>query len=218
MNQEREIATILLEKKAVTLNIEEPYTYVSGIRSPIYCDNRRLTFFPRERKTICQAFYQQIHALQPDVIAGTASSAISWAAWVAEKLEKPMVYIRKAAKGYGKQQRIEGGDIQGKAVVVIEDLVSTGGSSLNAVHACREAGADVLGMAAIFTYEFANAVQQFQEANCNILFLTNFTTLTQVAAEHEFIDRDKLALIQEWNKDPKNWGPKYGFPNAEPKN
>lgn len=215
MTLEHEIAKILLEKKAVTLNVEEPYTYVSGIRSPVYCDNRLLTFFPRERKRICQAFYTLIKDLQPGVIAGTASSAIPWAAWVAEKLERPMVYIRKQSKGHGKKQLIEGGDIHGKSVVVIEDLVSTGGSSLNAVEACREAGADVLAMAAIFTYQFDKARQKFEEANCKVKFLTNFTILTQVAAEYDFIDEKNLTLIQEWNKDPQGWGPKHGFPNAK---
>ena len=218
MLQEREIAKILLETKAVTLNVEEPYTYVSGIRSPIYCDNRRLIFFSGERKIICQAFRKHIEPFMPDVIAGTATSAIPWAAWVAEKLEKPMVYIRKTSKGYGKEQLIEGGDIRGETVVVIEDLVSTGGSSLNAVNACRETGANVLAMVAIFTYEFAHVIQKFQEANCDVKFLTNFSTLTEVAAEHQFIDKEQLALIQEWNKDPQGWGPKHGFPNAKPKN
>lgn len=218
MAHEREIAKILLEKEAVTLNVEEPYTYVSGIRSPIYCDNRRLIFFPLARKTICQAFYKRIVPFDPDVIAGTASSAIPWAAWIAEKLEKPMVYIRKASKGYGKQQRIEGGDIYGKTVVVVEDLVSTGGSSLNAVNACHKVGANVLAMVAIFTYEFAEVVPKFQTIECEVRFLTNFTILTQVAAEQQFIQQDQLALVQEWNKDPQRWGPKHGFPNAESKN
>lgn len=213
MSKEREIAKILLEKKAVTLNIQEPYTYVSGIRSPIYCDNRILTFFPQERKVICKAFHEMIKDFSPGVIAGTASSAISWAAWVAEKLEKPMVYIRKQSKGYGKQQLIEGGDISGKRLVVLEDLVSTGGSSLNAVEACREAGAEVLAMTAIFTYQFEQADQKFHEANCHVMFLTNFTTLTETAAEYGFIDADHLSTIQEWNKDPQGWGPQHGFPN-----
>jgi orotate phosphoribosyltransferase len=218
MPQEHEIAKILLEKQAVTLNVETPYTYVSGIRSPSYCDNRRLIFFPQERRRICQAFCRQVEPLMPDMIAGIATSAIPWAAWVAEQLEKPLVYIRKESKGYGKQQLIEGGDIQGKTVVVIEDLVSTGGSSLNAVNACREASAKVLALVAIFTYEFANVVQKFQDVPCEVRFLTNFTTLTQVAAEYRFIDQSQLALIQEWNKDPQDWGPRLGFPNAEPKN
>jgi orotate phosphoribosyltransferase len=213
MMHKKNIAKILLEKQAVTLNATEPYTYASGIRIPIYCDNRRLTFFPNARKTIIQAFVERVQPFEAEVIAGTASSAISWAAWVAGELELPMVYIRKAAKGYGKQQLIEGGDIEGKRVVVIEDLVSTGGSSLNAVQACREAGAEVLAMAAIFTYEFDQARQQFEEAVCQAIFLSNFSALTQVAADQRVIEADQLSLIQEWNRDPQNWGPKYGFPN-----
>lgn len=212
------IARILLEKQAVTLNVTEPYTYASGIRSPIYCDNRRLIFFPPERKMIWQAFCQQVAPFQPDVIAGTATGAIAWASWVAEELGKPLVYIRKASKGYGRDKLVEGGEIAGKTVVVIEDLVSTGGSSLSAVHACRDEGAKVLALAAIFTYEFPEVAPKFEALSCALRFLTNFTTLTQVAAEHRFIETDQLAKIQEWNRDPHGWGPKYGFPNAEPKN
>jgi len=206
MTYEYDIARILLEKQAVTLNVKEPYTYVSGIRSPIYCDNRRLTFYPSERAILCRAFAAYVQPFQPDVIAGTASSAISWAAWVAAKSDKPLVYIRKAAKGYGKQQLIEGGDIAGKTVVVIEDLVSTGGTSLNAVNACREAGANVLAMIAIFTYEFEGVEQKFRAAGCEVRFLTNFTTLTQTAAEHNLIEQDQLELIRAWRLDPQNWG------------
>jgi orotate phosphoribosyltransferase len=214
MSQEYDIAKILLEQRAVTLNLAEPYTFASGIRSPIYCDNRRLIFFPHERKVISQAFRQQIELFTPDVIAGTASGAIAWAAWVAEALEIPMVYIRKASKGYGQQQPIEGGDVQGKTVVVVEDLVSTGGSSLNVVNACREARANVPALIAIFTYEFPEITQKLDEVRSEARFLSNFTTLTQVAAEHQWIKQDELAIIREWNKDPYGWGPKHGFPNA----
>ena len=213
-----EIAKILLEKNAVTLNTEEPYTYVSGIRSPIYCDNRTLTFYPEQRKIICDAFIEIVKELDPEVIAGTASPAISWAAWVAAKLEKPMVYIRKKSKDYGKEKLIEGGDINNKKVVVIEDLISTGGSSMNAVEACKEAGADVLAMVAIFTYEFEKAKKLFADGNCKAIFLTDFTTLTNVAAENNFLDKDKLELVQEWSRDPSGWGPKHGFPLGEKKN
>ena len=213
-----EVAKILLEKKAVTLNTKEPYTYVSGIRSPIYCDNRVLTSYPPSRKVICKAFNKIVEELNPEVIAGTASSAIAWAAWIAEKLSKPMVYIRKKSKDYGKEKLIEGGDITGKKVVVIEDLVSTGGSSINAVEACRQAGADIIAMVAIFTYEFEKAKKKFEESNCKSHFLTDFSTLVEVAAENNFIDKDNLSLVQEWNKDPAGWGPKHGFPLGEKKN
>jgi orotate phosphoribosyltransferase len=213
MTHAREIARILLKKQAVTLNAKEPYTYASGIRSPIYCDNRKLIFFPKERDIIADAFAEELRAFDPDVIAGTASGAIAWAAWTAQKLEKPMIYIRKASKGYGRQKLIEGGEIAGKTVVVIEDLVSTGGSSLSAVNACREAGATVVAMVAIFTYQFRDVAEKFDAVGCQLRFLSDFTNLTQVAADDQLITQKQLGLIQEWNQDPHNWGPKHGFPN-----
>ncbi|MCF7861353.1 orotate phosphoribosyltransferase [Candidatus Woesearchaeota archaeon] len=218
MEKSSQIANILMDKKAVTINATEPYTYVSGIRSPIYCDNRRLMYYPEERKAITTAFVDKIKELNPDIIAGTASSAICWAAWIADELQKPMVYVRKKSKGYGQNKLIEGGDIDGKKVVVVEDLVSTGGSSVNAVESCRLAGADVIAMIAIFTYEFEKARKKFEEAKCDTFFLTTFSELTKVAAENNIVDTQKLDLVQSWNADPAGWGPKNGFPNAEPKN
>lgn len=214
-NMKEDIAKILLDTKAITINTTNPYTYTSGIRSPIYCDNRVLIYHVKERKKIIDLFVEKIKDLDIDVIAGTATSAIPWACWIAEKLNKPTVYIRKRGKGYGKDKLVEGGDINDKKVVVVEDLVSTGGSSFNAVQACIDVGADVKMMAAIFTYEFENSKKRFEEINCKIDFLTNFSTLVKVAADNNFIEKDKLELIQEWNKDPKGWGPKYGFPNKE---
>ncbi len=218
VDKKEEIANTLLKIKAVTLNLENPYTYVSGVRSPIYCDNRLLTFYPEERSVIIDSFVDVIKDLDPDVIAGTASSAISWAAWVAEKLNKPMVYIRKKGKDYGTEKLVEGGDVKGKKVVVVEDLVSTGGSSMNAVETCREAGADVLAMVAIFTYEFERSKRLFEEGNCKVSFLSDFSTLTKVAAEIGYIDKENLGMIQEWNQNPQEWGPKYGFPLGDKKN
>jgi orotate phosphoribosyltransferase len=217
-NTKEKIAKILLERKAVTLNANEPYTYVSGMRSPIYCDNRTLIFSPAARKEICKAFNDILKDIDCDVIAGTASSAVPWAAWIAQKLEKPMVYIRKKEKDYGREKLVEGGDLSGKKVIVIEDLVSTGGSSLNAVMACKNEGAEVVLMAAIFTYEFADAKKMFADAGCKTFFLTDFTTLTTVAAKNNFLGKDSLSLVQEWSKDAKGWGPKHGFPLGEKKN
>lgn len=212
------IAEILLKRKAVTLDAKEPYTFVSGIRSPIYCDNRLLTSYPKDRKEICKAFIEKVKEMDAEVIAGTASSAISWAAWIAAKLDKPMVYIRKKGKDYGKEQLIEGGDINGKKVVVIEDLVSTGGSSMNAVQSCRDAGGEVVAMVAIFTYEFEKAESKFEEGRCKTVFLTDFSTLVEVAAEKGYIEEEHLKLVKEWNSDPSGWGPKHGFPLGEKKN
>ncbi len=212
------IAKILLEKKAVTLNAKEPYTYVSGIRSPIYCDNRLLTFYPEERSEIVAAFVEKVKELSPEIIAGTASSAISWAAWIAHELKMPMVYIRKKGKGYGQNRLIEGGDIKDKKVVVIEDLVSTGGSSLNAVESCKDAGGDVVGMVAIFTYGFNDAQESFFEKGCRAEFLTDFSTLIDVAGKEGLLEQDEIETVRQWNKDPSGWGPANGFPLGEKKN
>ncbi len=211
MNKE-EIAKILLEKKAVTLNVKEPYTYVSGIRSPVYCDNRSLAAYTLERKKIVDAFISILMNLEYDIIAGTSTAGIQWAAWIAYALEKPMAYIRSGKKAHGKGRQIEGAIVKGKKVVVIEDLVSTGGSSMNAVESCKEEGAEVVAMVAIFTYGFEKAKRKFEEANCKTIFLTDFTTLVNVAAENNFIDKENLEIVQEWNKDPAGWGPKHGFP------
>jgi len=217
-NIEKEVARILLEKKAVTLNVEEPYTYVSGIRSPIYCDNRLLNFFPEEREIIVKGFVDIIREMNPEIIAGTATGAISWGAWIAAELKKPFVYIRKQSKDYGRAKLIEGGDINGKKVVVIEDLASTGGSSMNAVESTREAGAEVLAMVGIFTYNLKKATEKFEAGNCKTVFLTNFDILAQVAAENNFIDEESLNMVLDWNKNPGEWGPKHGFPLGEQKN
>ena len=213
-----EIAKVLLEKKAVTLDADEPYTYVSGIRSPIYCDNRVLTFYPDARKKVTEEFVRIIRDIDPEVIAGTASSAISWAAWIADVLGKPMVYIRKKEKEYGQALLIEGGDISGRKVVVVEDLVSTGGSSWNAVKSCKEAGAEVVAMAAIFTYGFEKAKKLFKDGACRTFFLTDFETLVTVASENDYLDKERLGIVREWNQDPSGWGPAHGFPLGEKKN
>jgi len=218
MSTEKEVAKILLDVNAVKLNPEEPFTYVSGIRSPIYCDNRVLTFFVDERRKIVSEFVEKIKDLDCDVIAGTASSAISWGAWVAEVLGKPMVYIRKKSKGYGADKLIEGGDVSGKKVIVVEDLITTGGSSVNAALACKEAGAEVVKVVAIFQYEFEKAVKKFEEAGFEFITLSSFDVLVEVAKETGAVAEDKIDMVLEWRKNPPEWGPAHGFPNAEPKN
>lgn len=217
MNKE-EIAKILLEKKAVTLNVKEPYTFVSGARSPIYCDNRSLAAFPEERKRIVDAFISALKDMEYDIIAGTATAGIQWAAWIADKLEKPMAYIRGSSKKHGKGNQIEGATIKGKKIVVIEDVVSTGGSSMGAVEACREAGADVVAMISIFTYEYESSKKLFKESDCKTIFLTDFTTLIKVATENSYIEKENADIIIGWGKDPAGWGPKHGFTLGEKKN
>lgn len=213
-----EVAGILLRTGAVRLNVKEPFTFVSGIRSPIYCDNRILISFPEERRIISRMFNNIVRKAGPDAVAGVASSAVPWASWVAEGLGLPMCYIRKKAKDYGKEEVIEGMDISGKRVVVIEDLVSTGGSSMNAVQACRDAGAEVLGLAAIFTYGFEKARELFRKNSCTTYFLTDFRTLIKNAAESRIIEKSMIDRVMEWSAEPSGWGPKYGFPLGQKKN
>ncbi|MFW5991166.1 MAG: orotate phosphoribosyltransferase [Candidatus Nanoarchaeia archaeon] len=211
--EKKEVAKILLKKNAVTLNTENPYTYSSGIRSPIYCDNRLLAAFPQERKKIVEGFIDILKELEFDILGGTSTAGIQWAAWIAEKLEKPMCYIRGSAKKHGKGKQIEGAPVDGKKVVVIEDLISTGGSSFEAVEAVEANGGKVSDIVAIFTYELRPAKEKFQDYNVSTL--TDFSTLAEVAKEEGYIDQNQLESAKEWNKNPKEWGPNHGFPNAK---
>jgi orotate phosphoribosyltransferase len=151
------------------------------------------------------------------VIAGTATAGIPWASWIADSVGKPMAYIRSEKKEHGAGKQIEGADVSGKKVVVVEDLISTGGSSFNAVQACRDAGATVSAIVAIFTYEFPKAARTFHDGNCKAMALCSFSILVQVAKEMQFLTDQELALVLEWNKDAQNWGPRHGFLNAAPK-
>ena len=211
----KEISKILLEKKAVTLNVDEPYTYVSGIRSPIYTDNRVLNYYPDARKTIIEAFVEKLIGEDFDVVAGVATGAISWGAWVAQALDKPFVYVRKKSKGYGQDKRVEGGDITGKKVLVIEDMASTGGSSVRAVEAVRNEGGTVDTLAMIFTYNLKKASANFKEAKLNVICLTDIETVVETASDQDMIAKDKIEMVLDWKEDPPGWGPKNGFPNVE---
>ncbi|MGF2143983.1 orotate phosphoribosyltransferase [Vagococcus fluvialis] len=203
----REIAEKLLEIKAVALSPNEPFTWASGMKSPIYCDNRLTMSFPEVRRAIAKGLAEKIKTDFPDVevIAGTATAGIPHAAWVAEVLDLPMVYIRGKAKDHGKKNQIEGQISEGQKMVVIEDLISTGGSVLEACVAAENEGANVLGVAAIFTYELPKGIENFKEANMTFMTLTNYTELIDVATEKQYIAESDVALLQEWKKDPKNW-------------
>ena len=213
MNEE--IARILLEKKAVTLNAKDPFTFVSGIRSPVYCDNRRMIAYPEEREQIVDAFINESKNYVFDIVAGTSTAGIPWASWISEELRKPMAYIRGAKKGHGAGNQIEGADVDGKKVLIIEDLISTGGSSFSAVKTVREGGGSCVAVVAIFTYDFKKAGKIFKEGDCELLTITNFSTLVNVAKKDGILTDRELALVLSWNKDPQNWGPKHGFPNAD---
>lgn len=208
---EKEVAKILLEAKAVTLSPKEPYTFVSGIKSPIYCDNRLLISYPEKREAIVLSFLEKIKDLEFDIVAGTATAGISWAAWIAKELKKPMAYIRGEKKEHGKGNQIEGKIEKGQKVLIIEDLISTGGSSFSAVEAVREVGAIVTDCVAIFTYEMEKANKKFQEGNCNLITLSNFSALAETAVEFNFINADEKETVLEWNKSPAEWGKKRGF-------
>ncbi|MFH1182522.1 MAG: orotate phosphoribosyltransferase [Candidatus Woesearchaeota archaeon] len=207
---EVEVAEILLKNNAVTLRPDKPFTYVSGIISPIYCDNRLLMSNVAERRKIVDFYLEAIkkNNLDADVIAGTESAGIPWSAWIAERLNKPMIFVRKKQKDHGKENRIEGVMQKGAKVLVIEDLVSTGGSSLAAVESVREQGGDVVACLAIFSFQMASAEKNFADARCKLVALSNFWTLVRVAAENGYIKKEEQALVLEWSKNPEQWGRK----------
>lgn len=207
MNIKQTIAKDLLEIEAVFLSPNQPFTWASGIKSPIYCDNRITMSYPKVRKEIAQGLAEKIKQEFPEVevIAGTATAGIPHAAWVAEILDLPMVYIRSKAKAHGKGNQIEGRIFEGQKMVVIEDLISTGGSVLEAAEAAKREGADVLGVAAIFTYELPKGKANFEAAGLPLVTLTNYSVLIEFALENKTIDETELALLKEWKKDPENW-------------
>lgn len=204
---EQQVSQNLLAIKAVFLSPNEPFTWASGIKSPIYCDNRLTMSFPKVRRLIAKGLAEKIKKQFPEVevIAGTATAGIPHAAWVAEILDLPMVYIRSKAKDHGKGNQIEGQITPGQKMVVIEDLISTGGSVLEACQAAKREGADVLGVAAIFTYELTKGATNFNTAQLPLVTLTNYTTLIQTALEEGYISEDDLALLTAWKHDPENW-------------
>jgi len=203
----RNTARHLLESKAVILQPAEPFTWASGWLSPIYCDNRITLSYPAVRTYIKEAFRQTISEQfgTPDLIAGVATGAIAQGALVAEAMDLPFIYVRASAKDHGRQNLVEGRMEPGRKVVVVEDLVSTGGSSLKAVEAIREAGGEVTGMAAIFSYGFPEAEKRFKEAGVKLITLSNYNTLVKMAFETDYITGKEMDLLQEWRKDPAAW-------------
>ncbi len=203
----KEVAKSLLDIKAVSLSPQNPYTWASGIRSPIYCDNRVTMSFPAVRKQIAQGLADLIKEKYPDaeVIAGTATAGIPHAAWIADILDLPMVYIRSKAKDHGTGRKIEGKITEGQKMVVVEDLISTGGSVIEASKAAELEGANVLGSVAIFTYELAKGTKNFADAGLAIDTLSNYSTLLEVAHETSYITEAEMDLLKDWSKDPENW-------------
>ncbi|WP_353418773.1 orotate phosphoribosyltransferase [Staphylococcus warneri] len=196
----KEIAKALLDIKAVSLSPNDLFTWSSGIKSPIYCDNRVTLGFPLVRNAIRDGLIQLINEKFEDVevISGTATAGIPHAAYISEKMELPMNYVRSKSKSHGKQNQIEGAKSEGKKVVVIEDLISTGGSSITAVDALKESGAEVLGVVAIFTYGLAKADETFKEAKIPFYTLSNYNELIEVAKEQGEISEDDIKTLVEW--------------------
>lgn len=204
---DRELAQALLEIEAVTLSPDAPFTWASGLHSPIYCDNRRTLAYPTLRRQIAAAFAARVAAQNwpVDVVAGTATAGIPHAAWLADRLDKPMAYVRSAPKGHGKENQIEGVVHPGDAVVLVEDLISTGGSALQAVEALRAAGAAVVGVAAIFTYGFPETAQRFADAQVDLSVLSDFRALHAVARAEGLLSQAAASALADWQRAPEAW-------------
>lgn len=207
MTLAKEIARDLLKIKAVYLKPEEPFTWASGIKSPIYTDNRVTLAYPETRTLIEDGFVEKIRAEFPDVevIAGTATAGIPHGAIIADKMNLPFAYIRSKPKDHGAGNQIEGRVAPGQKMLVIEDLISTGGSVLDAIAAAKREGADVIGAAAIFTYELPKAEKNFNDAGVKLVTLSNYTELIHLAEQEGYINAEGLALLKRFKEDQENW-------------
>ena len=205
----KKTAELLLQIKAIKLSPEEPYTWTSGWKSPIYCDNRVSLSYPPVRVYLKEQMAKIVEDEfgKPDVIAGVATGAIAIGVLVAQELGVPFVYVRPEPKKHGRQNQIEGVLESGQNVVVIEDLISTGKSSLAAVEALKEAGATVKGMVAIFSYGFEMAAQNFKNQNVNLSTLSNYEILLEQALDSQYISQKELSLLRDWRSNPGEWKP-----------
>ena len=203
----KQVAKDLLSIKAVTLSPEEPFTWASGIKSPIYCDNRLTISYPEVRKRIAKGIADIIREKYPEteVIAGTATAGIPHGAIIADKMNLPFAYIRSKPKDHGAGNQIEGRVVKGEKMVVVEDLISTGGSVLDAVAAAEREGADVIGVVAIFTYELPKAEKNFADAGVKLVTLSNYTELIKVAKVQGYITADGLQLLKKFKENQETW-------------
>jgi orotate phosphoribosyltransferase len=202
------IAANLLKIKAIRLSPTAPFTWASGLKSPIYCDNRITLSYPDVRNRICNAFVELVRRLYPDVelVAGVATGAIAHGMLVADRLNLPFVYVRSSPKSHGLANRIEGEYRREQKVVVIEDLISTGQSSIAAVEALKEAGCNVLGLLAIFSYQLEQADENFTSAGVELTTLTNYSELIGVAVSTGVVNASQLQLLKSWHENPESWG------------
>ena len=206
-NSANKTAELLLQINAIKLNPENPFTWASGWKSPIYCDNRIILSYPTIRNYIREEMAKQVESLygKPDVIAGVATGAIGIGILVAEAMGLPFVYVRPEPKSHGRKNQIEGHLESGQSVVVIEDLISTGKSSLNAVNALKDVGAEVKGMVAIFSYGFDIAGQNFQQANVQLHTLSNYEHLISQASSTNYIKEEQSQTLLQWRNAPQQW-------------
>lgn len=206
-NAQIEVTKRLLAINTIKIQPEHPFTWASGWKSPIYCDNRKILSFPETRTFICSQFVKLVREKYPDAeaIAGVATGAIAHGVLVAEVMQLPFIYVRSKPKGHGLENLIEGDIRPGTKVVIIEDLISTGGSSLGAAEAIRNYGAEVLGMLAIFTYNFPLATKNFFEANIGLTTLSNYNLLLKLAYESGEITDSQLESLNNWRKNPETW-------------
>jgi orotate phosphoribosyltransferase len=211
MELSKNCAKYLLEIKAIKLSPAEPFTWASGLKSPIYCDNRKTLSYPQIRTFIRDGLVEMVKGKYPDVevIAGVATGAIAQGALVAEALELPFVYVRSEEKKHGLTNIVEGVVEAGQKVVVMEDLVSTGQSSLKAANALRDMGCNVLGMVAIFTYNLPIAAQRFEEAKLFLHTLTNYPVLVEKAAAEGYIKEKEIETLNQWSQDPAAWAEQF---------
>lgn len=201
----KQIAEALLQIEAVTLSPTEPYTWSSGLKSPIYCDNRLTLSFPKVRQVIVDGLVKSVNPTEVDVIAGTATAGIPHGALLADRLGLPFIYVRSSAKGHGKGNQIEGRFEAGARVLVIEDLLSTGMSSIDAAQAIREGGGEVTGIQAIFSYGLPVLEKNLANANLSATSLTTFSELIEVAENTGVLNRSELDSLRDWQEDPRAW-------------
>ncbi|MDD4332709.1 MAG: orotate phosphoribosyltransferase [Patescibacteria group bacterium] len=205
---ERDVARTLLTVGAVILNLTKPFRFRSGILSPIYTDNRKLLGYVGERDSIATAMVDAVKNMDFEVVVGTATAGIPWATLVAERLGLPLAYCRAEEKDHGLGKKLEGADVVGKKVLVIEDLISSGGSSGKVIENCREAGAIQVKLVAIFTYQLKKADETFARLGCDAVCLTNFPTLAEVASEMGLISAAQIGVLKSWSEDPVGWAEK----------
>lgn len=201
MNTSTEVAKILLDEKAVFLRPDEPFTWTSGIKSPVYCDNRLLISSVKAREQIIRAFCQKVRELDVNLIAGTATAGIPWGAWIAHELKLPFVYVRSSSKEHGRQNAIEGKTNEGQKAVLIEDLISTGKSSIAAAKKLQEAGVEVKAILSIFSYDFTQAQQIFKDNGLQSSSLSTFEVLAKVAYDNEMLNQEALTQVLDWRKN-----------------